>query len=329
MVISENERNLPDPQRDNVADNLFRHLLYLIATGKWPGGMRLPSIRAAEKLFGASRTSVQQAYQSLVTHQLVESKPRSGYIVKVQSGDDWILRHRSELRRLYESFSQTIIRSTGLAPLPALRYLTRLADILDHEHPSCAFIECTSLQAEGHAREIRDRLGISVVPMTVGDVAGKRLKLPSRMRFAITTHFHHAEISPLRARRGLEILAVPIEVSPSLQSQVELLKGPIVLLETERQMALDISDDARGLVSRLPISTMAVDSVPAALHEILGKGHLHRHRGTTVLLSPRDWGFLDEKWRKHPRVQVISFSICESAWDSIAEFLGMPIGPLG
>ena len=323
------EHLVPGQQRDNVAHILFRHLLYLIATGKWPEGMRLPSIRAAEELFGASRTTVQQAYQTLVTHQLVESRPRSGYVVKSQSGDAWILRNRSELERLYKSFSQTIIRSTGLAPLPVLRYITRLADIDDHEHPSCAFAECTFLQAEGHAKEIRNRLGISVLPVTVGDITGRCLRLPSHLKFIITTHFHYAELQPIQSQYSVEIFAVQIEISPSFQKQVELSKGPVVLLETEKQMAQDITDDARELMSNLPITAVTVESIPVALRNLLKGSYQQGDQATTVLLSPRDWGSLDETWRNHPKVKVVSFSIRETAWHSLAEFVGMPLGPLG
>jgi len=323
------DQHMPNRQRDNVSQALFRHLLYLIATGKWPDGMRLPSIREAEKLFGASRTTVQQAYQALVTHHLVESKPRSGYIVKMQSGDAWISRNRSELERLFKSFSRTIIRSAGLAPLPVLRYLTRLAEIDDHEHPSCAFVECTSQQTEGHAREIEKRLGISVLPMTVGDVIDRTSGMPANIKSIVTTHFHHAELLPLQSRRKLEVLAVPIEISPLFRKQVKLMKGPLVFLETERQMAQDITDDVRELLADMPISTMIVDSIPIALDEFLANRSPHRDRVTTVLLSPRDWGSLDEKRRNHPDVKVVSFSICDGSWDSIAEFVGMPIGPFG
>jgi DNA-binding FadR family transcriptional regulator len=59
--------------------------------------MGLPSIREAERVFGVSRTTVQQAYQALVIHQLIESKPGSGYVVRVQSGNAWISQHRIEL----------------------------------------------------------------------------------------------------------------------------------------------------------------------------------------------------------------------------------------
>jgi DNA-binding transcriptional regulator YhcF (GntR family) len=328
--MSGNQPDVPDPQRDNAADNLYHHLLYLIATGKWLEGTRLPSIRTAEKLFGASRTTVQQAYQMLANHRLVESKPKSGYIVKAQPGNAWISRNRSELKDLYEDFSKTILTSTGLAPLPVLRYLTRLAAILDHESPSCAFIECTDSQADDHAREIKDRLGISVLPLTVDEVATDGSDLPRHIKFAITTLFHQVELSSLQSRHGIEMIAVPIEVSPVLKEQVASLKRRIVFLETEGQMAQDISDDARQIMNDMPISTMTVECIADSLSELLGQPSPNdTDEGVTVMLSPRDWGRLDDKWRGHPHVRRVAFSICESAWDTIAEFLGMPIGPLG
>jgi hypothetical protein len=172
-------------------------------------------------------------------------------------------------------------------------------------------------------------MGISVLPMMVADLVARRLRLPAHIKFVITNHFHHADLLPLRSQRDLRIFAVPIEVSLLLRKQVDLLTGPIVFLETERQMAQDITDDVRGIMSELPVSTVTVDDIAVSLQEILGKAPSHQAPTTTVFLSPRDRGSLDEAWRNHPNVKVVSFSICETAWGSIGEFIGMPIGPLG
>ncbi len=322
------QKIIPDLQRVNAADSLYRHILYLIATGKWPEGMRLPSIRKAENLFGASRTTVQEAYQMLVSHKLVQSKTKSGFTVRRQGANAWISRHRALLKSLYEDVADGITKTTGLATLPVLRYITRLAEIVDHEHPSCAFIECTRLQAESHAREIRDRLGISLLPMTVDEVVAEQSDWPSHIKLAITTHFHHTELLSLEPQIECEIVAIPIEVSPLLRQRIDNVEGPIIFLETEQQMAQDIAQDAQKLMSDLPLSTVTVDNIENALADVLGRRSTIQDQLTTVLLSPRDWGDLDKEWRSHPNVMVVTFSICKRAWNTIAEFLGMPIGPL-
>ncbi|MGD8605062.1 MAG: GntR family transcriptional regulator [Anaerolineales bacterium] len=320
---------LPDPPKEKAAESLFRHFLYLIATGKWSEGTRIPSIRKAEKLFGVSRTTVQMAYQLLVNQGLVESKPKSGYVVKKQLANAWIARHRDKLRSLYDEFSEAIGGSTGLATLPVMRYLTKLAEIIDHERPSCAFIECTLLQAEQHVQEIGDRLAVQVVPMTVNRALDLSTEWPSYIKSAITTHFHHAELVSLRSSRSLELTAIPIEVSPDIRECVAEAEGPVILLETERQMARDIAFDAQQITRHVPIETITVDDVEKSLSRVLGEGSSGAAHETTVLLSPRDWGKLNNEWRTHPNVRVITFRICESAWNIVAEFLGMPIGPLG
>jgi hypothetical protein len=264
----------------------------------------------------------------LVSQKLVQSKAKSGFTVKRHRANAWISRHRITLESLYEDFAETITRTTNLAPLPALRYITRLAEILDHEKPSCAFIECTHLQAEGHTREIKDRLGISILPMTVENAVGKRIEWPSHIKLAITTHFHHTELLSLEPQIECEIVAIPIEVSPLLRQRINQAKGPIVFLETEQQMAQDIAHDAQNLMSDLPLSTVTVDNVEKALADILVASCPIQDQESTILLSPRDWGNLNKEWRSHPNVMVVTFSICERAWNTIAEFLGMPIGPL-
>ncbi len=43
-------------------------------------------------------------------------------------------------------------------------------------------------------------------------------------------------------------------------------------------------------------------------------------------LSPRFWGMVKPKWRKHPAVLPIRFRIAEAGWPKVAEALGMPLG---
>ena len=45
-----------------------------------------------------------------------------------------------------------------------------------------------------------------------------------------------------------------------------------------------------------------------------------------VLLSPRFWGMVKPKWRKHPAVLPIRFRMAEAGWPKVAEALGMPLG---
>ena len=158
------------------------------------------------------------------------------------------------------------------------------------------------------------------------------MTFPPHVKFVVTTHFHQAELLPLRSRYGLEVLAVPIEASLSIREKLAHVKGKVVFLETERQMAEDITDDVQKLLTGMPVSkfiVMTVENIPKTLHKLLGDTTRRREHRTTVLLSPRDWGSLDDAWRNHPGVGVITYSIREHAWNAIAEFLGMPLGPLG
>ena len=45
-----------------------------------------------------------------------------------------------------------------------------------------------------------------------------------------------------------------------------------------------------------------------------------------ALLSPRFWGMVKPKWRKHPAVLPIRFRIAEAGWPRVAEALSMPLG---
>ena len=69
------------PSTDRKVDRLHTHCLYRIATGKWPEGERLPSVREAERRWGVDRRTVLVAYHRLAEAGLVRRVDRSGFYV--------------------------------------------------------------------------------------------------------------------------------------------------------------------------------------------------------------------------------------------------------
>ena len=55
----------------------------LIHAGTFPAGSRLPSVRRLAREQGVSLTTVIEAYDRLEDQRVIESRPRSGYFVRL------------------------------------------------------------------------------------------------------------------------------------------------------------------------------------------------------------------------------------------------------
>jgi DNA-binding transcriptional regulator YhcF (GntR family) len=322
----------PDPtgrQNRKAEDSVYEHCIMLIATGKWPSGSKMPSVREAEALFGVNRVAVHEAYKRLASQRIAVARPRAGYFVSDQEDVRRISGNRVVLENLYHSFAETIAQSTGLASLPVFRYLTRLARIRDKEAPSCAFAECTEIQSQTHTAEIADRLQVSVLSMTLDDIAGRRDRIPRDVRVLLTTHFHYAELAPLREAGDLEVVAVPIEVSPEVAALVKNPGKALLLLKDAQETAGTVAEDAGRRLGRGPLEVRIETDLHGTLADILGPLDSVGKTEAVVFVSPREWVGMGERWRSHPNVHLMPFRIEDAAWDLIADVVGMPLGALG
>lgn len=306
------------------ADRLVRHCVYMIATGKWRAGQRLPSIRETRREWRVNQAAAQQAYGRLQEMGLAESRPRSGWFVAGGGTFDRLSRHRYELENLLRNTARTIRERTGLSALGALRYLAELEEIRRREEPEIAFVECTDEQASAHAGEIAARFRVPVMPLTSASLSRKRSRVPHHVRVLLTSPFHFQEIRKLADPPNLKAAAVPIEVSPGVLGDLGKRRGRIVLLEREQSMAEHIAADASRLLGGARPLVRVVEEPGPAVKEILeekGKGS-----PPAVLLSPRLWGELQPEWRAHPRVRQVAFRVTEAAWPGVADAIGLPLG---
>ena len=100
------------PARSRI-ETIVDAIIARIERGAIRPGERLPSIRSASELFGASKNTIVDAYERLVASGQIESKPGSGFYVslhrpkraetaepaKVEAVDSvWLLREQLEKR---------------------------------------------------------------------------------------------------------------------------------------------------------------------------------------------------------------------------------------
>lgn len=64
-----------------LQSQLQQQLYRSIRQGGFPSGTRLPSSRRLARQLGVARITVMNAYDELISHGYVTSRPRSGYYV--------------------------------------------------------------------------------------------------------------------------------------------------------------------------------------------------------------------------------------------------------
>jgi DNA-binding transcriptional regulator YhcF (GntR family) len=291
----------------------------MIATGKWPPGGRLPSIRQVRGTWGMNQAAVEAAYGRLVALGLAESRPRSGYYVAGARDLAALARHRATLRDLHGRVASAIREETGLSVLGALRYLARLEEIERAAEPEVGFVECTLAQAQGHAEEIAARLRTPVMPLVVSEVVAGRSGVPSHLCSLLTSAFHRQELQPLEGR-GLAVTAVPIEVSPEVVAHA--VGEEVILLERDEMMASHVGEDAARVLGER-VATLVTAEPVRELERLLRTER--PADGLLVLLSPRLWGEIPLAWQEHAQVQPLRFRIAEAAWPRIGEAIGVPL----
>ncbi len=318
------EPPLPDrPLRAESVADLVTHAVYRIATGAWAEGERMPSVRAAERLWGVDRRRVLAAYGRLEELGLVVRRPRSGFRVAGGARPGRLARHRAELERLFERFAREVEKETGLAPLGVFRWFTHLAAIRSQERPSVAFVECTGAQARAHAEEVFARLGVPCLALTLDELARRAADLPPSLRTLLVSGFHLAEVRALALPGALEVLGVAIEVDPAATRDLPATVAEALLLDRDAAEAADIAADLARIGLAVPVSSLGVPEAGAFL---AGQADAPGAEGTLFLLAPRLWGGVDGRWQVHPRVRQAAFRVPAEAWPAVADGVGLPLG---
>lgn len=313
------------PLSGNKVQGVITHCLYMIATGKWLPGKKLPSIREGERMWSVHRLTIVKGYRALAEMGLVEARTQSGFYVAGAIQLEQRFKHRHGLERLYEVFAEQIRSEAGLSPLGTFRYLAQLAEIEHREKPAGAFLECTQIQALGHANEVQTRLRVPVLPLNICELDGNPARIPRHVKTLLVSMFHWEEASFL-GKESFHLVPVPIEVAPEVLTQFKTQPAQLLFLGSEEIHASHIAEDVRKYVDGVAFELEVPDDLTARLEQCLSSKEAE---GTAVVVSPRVWGNLPVKLRDDARVGVIRFQISEMAWPSIAEGLGLPLGDLG
>src|ERR1700732_1439721 len=95
--------------------------LYRVATGVWPPGARLPSLRRAAQLWAVNELTCLRAYRCLIAQGIIRSRQRGGYFVAEGASVARLRRHQDDLQGLYQVLANAVRRRTDLSVLGAAR----------------------------------------------------------------------------------------------------------------------------------------------------------------------------------------------------------------
>lgn len=305
--------------RGGKVERIVRHCVFEISTGAWAPGSRLPSLRAAEELWSVNHLTVLRAYRRLVELGLVRSRPRSGYFVAPPEGKDPLRGKRAALERIYADVKREVGKSGLLSTAGVLRTLARLAESRLREEPECAFVECTRSQAEGHAREIEERLAIPCAALTLDGLADA----PEHLRCVVTTGFHRAEV--VRAMGGrAAVLTVSIEL-PAAEAESWGTVRDVLLLAVHDDTAAHMAADATHALTDTAARVRSRACDPAAVAHLLDDELGGAPADTfAVLLSPTLWSAAPERHRADPRVHPLVYRIAGEDWPRLAGAFCLP-----
>lgn len=299
--------------KGKLAD-IAQHCIYEIATGKWPPGMKLPSVREAGKLWGVNRLTVLGAYRELEKIGLVVSKDRSGYYVVENDATD---SPGPGLTDLYTKVKNLIGKHTDYNLAYAFRFFSAMAVSESKASPTYAFLECTDQQAEDHANEIYQMLNVYVKPVCLRNDPELAPDIPGSVKTLMTTGFHIKEVMEIGKSLNLEVVNVPIEVDPATFNKAV---DKAVVVELESKMSSNIVHDIQNIAGEISIEQKLVKDIESGIAELLND-----NANQLILLSPRVWGRASAAIKKDKRIKLIKFRISDDSWKTVSGTLKIPL----
>ncbi|NBD23210.1 FadR/GntR family transcriptional regulator [Paenibacillus glycinis] len=89
--------------RTSLADQVYKEMGDMIASGKWPSGSRIPSETELMEQLGVSRNTLREAVRAMVHVGMLETKQGDGTFVKATSALNAILQKRVQHSTLLET----------------------------------------------------------------------------------------------------------------------------------------------------------------------------------------------------------------------------------
>ncbi len=276
-----------------------------IAAGHLAPGDALEPLRQAAETWHVNLHTVRHAYAALARGGWVESRrgPRGTRVVGAPQptprNDDFQTFARrvvDEAARLYGA------NAADLAS--ALRELE--SSDADARLPTVWVVECSSWQAEGHAREVRERFAVEVQAWVIADGEPPEGTV-------LSSYFHYNDVRRLWPRRLRGVHFCGIHPDPALTKRLADATR-LIVTERDASTAEAVTADLVALLApRCVQIDVRVADDPAAT--------LDTRAHTPVVYAPRIWAELDETSRRDPRAIELRYVFDTEELDQLAATL--------
>ncbi|HHY17392.1 MAG TPA: GntR family transcriptional regulator [Firmicutes bacterium] len=206
---------------------LKRNVSYLISSGYWKKGQKLPTERQLAATLGVSRNTVSLAYRQLENEGLITSRQGRGTFVA--EADD-LLRMENKRERLARIIDVAIEDTLSLG-LSLEEFVAMAGNRVEQRHQmlqevKIAFLECNKEQLDYFAREIEFGTGVRVMPVLIDDLDSgtESAGVVEAADLIVTTFFHLDEVRSMFPERQGSILGIALD--PVIESIVKIARLP-------------------------------------------------------------------------------------------------------
>jgi DNA-binding transcriptional regulator YhcF (GntR family) len=273
-----------------IYKQIMEQVEFMIEAGELTDGDQLPSSRLLASNLGINRNTVARAYSELRDQGYVESQRRRGMVVIGADKARKQAQARDRARKvLADATRESISLGLSAEEVSSLAYHFGLQ--AERLEVKIAFVECNAERADYFAKELSERLDLSVRSLVLGQFDPAQA---FQVDLILTTFFHLAEVR--RLARGASADVVAIVVAPHVRTLVQLAQVP----DDKRVGVLySTTDQAEGIRNSLVqsglenIEVLNGEKLPESLRDI------------DVVVVPTEMPDLREK--VNGQVKVIEF----------------------
>ncbi|MCL4425158.1 MAG: GntR family transcriptional regulator [Firmicutes bacterium] len=225
-----------------------QQIRYLILSGQFPPGTRLPSSRQLAQFLHVNRRTIDNALRVLAKDGLIEIRQGAGIFVKTRSSQ--IVQPSEALLELARHAVQQA-REMGYAPddLVSALYLVRNSndDVpLPPNGRYLIFVECNQPVLESYKNDIEKEVDIKVIPYLLDELREGNQAVQSVIAGAslvVTTFTHLHEVKQLLKGQAVDIVGVT--AGPYVDLMLSVSKWPatasVTVVMVRRQGALEVA----------------------------------------------------------------------------------------
>lgn len=227
------------PRHAPTWELVHEYLLDQIATGRFPKGSWLPSVRMLATELKINRNTVSKVYQTLGREGVLETiRGRGVRVLRAEA-------RSAEPQIRFQSEFQSLIREAYRHGIPRDWLLTTFASTARETYAELAlrigFVECSQHETNLLARDLSAHLAMHIDPVVLSDLEDDPAGVGRRFDVLATTFFHLQEVNA--AAQGLSLEVVGMNHSPSHETvlQIARLRRGItiaVICQNERTLEL-------------------------------------------------------------------------------------------